>query len=98
MLNRRGFLAAAGFSALCGRGDARGLRGVKIGVTDWNLKQTGKLEAVGLASRLGFQGVQISLGREAKDGRLPLDNPELISQYVQASQERGVPLDGTCLD
>lgn len=98
MLNRRGFLAVTGLSVLCGRIDARGLGGLKIGVTDWNLRQTGKLEAIGLAGRLGFQGVQISLGRQVAQGKLPLDNPELISQYLQASKHYGVPLNGTCLD
>jgi L-ribulose-5-phosphate 3-epimerase len=74
------------------------LRGLKIGVTDWNLKQPGKLGAVELAKRLGFQGVQISLGREAQDDKLPLDNSELIGRYLEESREHGIPLNGTCLD
>jgi sugar phosphate isomerase/epimerase len=82
---------------LAGQAQAR-LRSLKIGVTDWNLRQTGKLDAVGLASRLGFQGVQVSLGREVKENKLPLDNPELIQQYRQAAKQHDIPLDGTCLD
>ena len=74
------------------------MRGLKIGVTDWNLKQTGNLEAVELANRLGFQGVQVSLGRKVEDNKLPLDNPERIGQYLRASKKSGIPLDGTCLD
>ena len=77
MLDRRHFLAAGSVALLSGRG----LRGLKIGVTDWNLRQTGKLEAVDLAHRLGFQGVQVSLGRQVKDDKLPMDNPDLIAQY-----------------
>ena len=51
-----------------------------------------------LANRLGFQGVQVSLGRQVKDNKLPLDNTELIAQYLQASKKYSIPLDGTCLD
>jgi L-ribulose-5-phosphate 3-epimerase len=74
------------------------LSGLKIGVTDWNLRQTAKVSAVGLARKLGFEGVQVSLGRDAKDGKLPLDNPELISQYLEAARTHKIALDGTCLD
>jgi L-ribulose-5-phosphate 3-epimerase len=96
-LSRRYFLAASGAGLLTPLVAAR-LRGLKIGVTDWNLKQTGKLEGVELANRLGFQGVQVSLGRQVKDDKLPLDNTELIAQYLQASKKYSIPLDGTCLD
>lgn len=98
MLNRRGFFATAAGAAICGKLEAGRLGGVKIGVTDWNLRQTGKLEAVDLAYRLGFQGVQISLGRQVQDNKLPLDNPDSIARYIQLSKQKGIPLDGTCLD
>jgi L-ribulose-5-phosphate 3-epimerase len=97
ILNRRNFLAVSGAGLLTPAASAR-LRGLKIGVTDWNLKQTGKLEAVQLANRLGFQGVQISLGRQVTNNKLPLDDTELIGQYLQASKKYSIPLDGTCLD
>src|SRR5205823_13191680 len=96
-LSRRNVLAlTAGFAL--GRTALAKRRGLKIGVTDWNLKQTGKLEAVALAKRLDFDGVQISLGRTPVDGKLPLDNPEVQAQYVAASKSEAIPLDGTCLD
>src|SRR5437764_14761592 len=90
--SRRTFLGMIGASALAKP------RGLKIGVTDWNLKQTGKLEAVALAKRLGFDGVQVSLGRTPVDGKLPLDNPEIQARYLAESKAEGIPLDGTCLD
>lgn len=71
---------------------------LKIGVTDWNLKLTGKLEAVSTARRLGFDGVQVSLGRKPVDNKLPLDNDELIASYVAAAKKDDIPIDGTCLD
>lgn len=72
--------------------------GLKIGIVDWNLNQTAKLEAVALASKLGFDGVQVSLGAKAKDGKLPLDDSELEAQYIASSKQHSVQIDGTCLD
>src|SRR5262245_43927183 len=94
-LSRRSFLAAAGaaLSPAASRFD-----GLRIGVTDWNLQQTGRLEAVPLAKSLGFDGVQISLGRKQVDDKLPLDNAELQAQYLHKSRQENIPLDGTCLD
>lgn len=70
----------------------------QLGVTDWNLRLTGKIEAVGLASRIGFAGVQVSLGRKAADNKLPLDNDELIAQYKAEAKKQNIKLCGTCLD
>lgn len=69
-----------------------------MGVTDWNLRRTGKLEAVPMAKQLGFDGVQVSLGKQAVDGKLPLDNAELQAQYVAEAKKQGIAIDGTCLD
>ena len=74
------------------------LEGFHVGVTDWNLRQTGKIEAVGLAKQLGFDGVEVSLGRKAADNRLPLDNPELQAAYLAEFEKHGLRIAGTCLD
>src|SRR5579872_1151460 len=71
---------------------------VRIGVTDWNLKETGKLEAVGLAAKIGFDGVQVSLGRTPVADKLPLDNGELQAQYVEEAKKQNIAIDATCLD
>src|SRR5438874_3050918 len=97
MWSRRDLLRTAGGLALAQAALAR-KSSLKIGVTDWNLKQTGKLEAVQLAKSLGFDGVQISLGRTPVDNKLPLDSPEVQSQYLAASKQHDIKLDGTCLD
>lgn len=101
-LSRRSFLASG---ALLGLGPAsrllaagKKLAGLKIGVTDWNLRQTGKVEALALAKALGFEGVEISLGRKPVDNRLPLDNPQLQAQYLAAARQHKIKLAGTCLD
>ena len=97
-LDRRSFLTVAGGSLAAVALPARGLSGLKIGVTDWNLRQTAKVEAVALARRLGFEGVQVSLGRNVQEEKLPLDNPELIARYVTEAKSQDIILDGTCLD
>lgn len=71
---------------------------LRIGVTDWNLYMGASPDAVPMASKLGFQGVQISFGRQLVDGKLPVDNPETIAQYRKLSKEYKIPIDGTCVD
>jgi len=70
----------------------------QLGVTDWNLRETGKLEAVDLARRIGFSAVQVSLGRQPNGDKLPLDNDELIAKYKAEAKKHNVKLAGTCLD
>lgn len=76
----------------------RKLAGLRIGVTDWNLRQAGKIEAVALAKSLGFEGVEVSLGRKPLDDKLPMDNAELQAQYLAEADKQGIRLAGTCLD
>jgi sugar phosphate isomerase/epimerase len=68
----------------------------KIGVTDWNLKLEDKPEAVALAKRLGFDGVQISIGKGTD--RLPLSDPALQKTYLDESKRVGLPLSSVCLE
>lgn len=97
MISRRRFaVSLAGLAAASALPAARPK--LKIGVTDWNLNLTGKLEAVAMAKKLGFDGVQVSIGRAVADEKMPMDNPELIAQYIAESKKLGIPLDGTCLD
>ena len=103
--SRRWFLGAgaAGLAtvALGSREDlfsyaaARGVK-FKVGVTDWNLRQEGKTEAVSLASRLGFDGVQVSLGIGAE--KLPLADPAMQAAYRAESKRTGLPLASVCLN
>jgi sugar phosphate isomerase/epimerase len=73
-------------------------RGPRIGVTDWNLNLTGKIEAVALAAKLGFDGVQVSLGRTPVSDKLPLDDASIQADYSGAAKKYGIALSGTCLD
>ena len=92
MLSRRKLLALASAAAF-----AR-THAVKLGVTDWNLRLTGKVEALGFAKRIGFAGVQISLGRNPVNDRLPLSDRKVQLDYMSESQKLGFPIVSTCLD
>jgi L-ribulose-5-phosphate 3-epimerase len=71
---------------------------LKIGVTDWNLRMTGKPEAVALAASLGFQGIEVSLGRKVAGDKLPLADTSLQQQYREAFAKAGIGPSATCLD
>jgi L-ribulose-5-phosphate 3-epimerase len=68
-------------------------RGVKlrIGVPDWSLGQSAKVEAIPLAAKIGFEGVQISLGI-ATEGAVPLNDPARQREYLQEAGRAGIPL------
>ncbi len=97
MQSRRTFIGGVIGAAVATRAFAR-KPALQIGVTDWNLEQASKLEAVALAGQLGFEGVQVSLGRKPVNDKLPLDDPELQERYVAAAKRVGIPIDGACLD
>jgi L-ribulose-5-phosphate 3-epimerase len=95
---RRSFLAAAaGFASTHRIAFGRTVP-LRIGVTDWNLNLSANPESVKKAAELGFQGVQISFGRDLVHGKMPADQPEVIARYRSLSQQNGVAIDGTCVD
>jgi L-ribulose-5-phosphate 3-epimerase len=98
---RRSFIrlgaATAVTAALSGRSliayaQERGVR-FKVGVTDWNLRQTAKIESVALAKRIGFDGVQISIGRQ-----MQLKEPALQQAFLDESKRAQFPIASVCLD
>ncbi len=97
LLTRRTFVMA-GAAAVVAQSQPKKLAGLKIGVTDWNLRLTARLEAVALAATLGFDGVEISLGAKQVDGKLPLDNAELQAKYLEELRNHKIAAAGTCLD
>ena len=68
----------------------------KVGATDWNLKQEDKIEAISLAKQLGFDGVQISIGKGTE--KLPLSDPELQKAYLDESKRVDLPIASLCLE
>jgi L-ribulose-5-phosphate 3-epimerase len=97
-MNRRSFFRTALAGAAVLPVVARKGTGPKIGVTDWNLQLEGKVPAVALAAKLGFDGVQVSLGHKITNGQLPLADSALQAEYIAAAKEHNIPLDGTCLE
>jgi L-ribulose-5-phosphate 3-epimerase len=101
-LNRREFiaigvgasvgLAVSDFPAYAAKAGVK----FKVGVTDWNLKQDGKVESVDLAKKLGFDGVQVSIGRGTD--QLPLSDPALQKAYLDESNRVGLKVESLCLD
>lgn len=76
--------------------------GLKLGVTDWNLRHTAKPTSIEFAKSIGFDGVEISLGR-APDAKvppktLPLNEPGLLSEFLEQAKRHQFPIASTCLD
>jgi sugar phosphate isomerase/epimerase len=87
-------LAAATFARreLFAHAAAQGVK-FKVGVTDWNLRMTAKPDSVALAKKIGFDGVQISVGR-----KMELKDPALQQAFLAESKRLGFPLASVCLD
>jgi sugar phosphate isomerase/epimerase len=95
---RREFLhSAVAFSAVSSLGFAKEQM-LRIGVTDWNLNMGANPDAVPLAARLGFDGVQVSFGRKIVDNKMPVDNPDVLTRYRSLAKQYKIPIDGTCVD
>ncbi len=74
---------------------------LKIGVTDWNLKESAKPASLELAKSIGFDGVEISLGRAPAGKtleRLPVGEPALLEEYLAEAKRQRFPIAATCLD
>jgi L-ribulose-5-phosphate 3-epimerase len=100
MLTRRDFVGisvSAAIAATCLPAFATGENvKFKVGITDWNLELENKLEALALAKKLGFDGVQISIGKGAD--KLPLSDPALQKAYLDESKRVGIPIESLCLE
>lgn len=90
---RRGF-AAASLGTLFAQSPAK----VQFGVTDWNIGLGAKLEAVEFAATAGFAGVEVSLGLTPVNGKLALDNPQLLDDYLRLTAQKRIAVAGTCID
>ncbi len=96
--SRRKFIGSTVAAGVCSRLAIARELALRIGVTDWNLNLGANPEAVPLAAKLGFDGVQISFGRKLVDDKMPVDDPEVIARYLSLSQQYKIPIDGTCVD
>ncbi len=97
-ISRRRVVQSMAWAGLGLRLAGAGSANLTIGVTDWNLKLGANPDALPLAGRIGFAGVQVSFGRRIVNGKMPLDDRGIISRYLSLSGEHKIPIDGTCVD
>ncbi|MFV1996117.1 MAG: sugar phosphate isomerase/epimerase family protein [Verrucomicrobiales bacterium] len=62
----------------------------RVGVTDWNLKKPGEIEALTIAKGLGIDGVQVSFGAPGEGA--DLRQAKSREAYLRAAREKGVAL------
>jgi sugar phosphate isomerase/epimerase len=97
-ITRRSLIQSTAFAGLGWHLTAGTGGRLKIGVTDWNLKLAANPEALTLAKRIGFDGVQVSFGRRIVDEKMPLDDAQIVATYLSMAHEQQIPIDGTCVD
>jgi sugar phosphate isomerase/epimerase len=97
-ISRRALLQSAAIAGLGVRVARGAAGGIQIGVTDWNLNLGSNPEALPLAAKIGFDGVQISFGRRIVNDKMPADDPAIVAKYLSLSAEHKIPIDGTCVD
>jgi sugar phosphate isomerase/epimerase len=92
-VSRRALLAGAAAPLF-----ARHPDGLKIGVMDGVLRQSGKPAAIALAKSFGAEGVQVTLGKAQPGSPLPLEDAALQAQYREEAKRHGIPIAATYLD
>ena len=61
------------------------------------MKLEDKVEVAALAQSLGFDGVQVSIGK-VTDNKLPLSDAALQKTYLDESKRVGLPIESLCLE
>lgn len=70
----------------------------KISVPDWMLRLTSKPEAVALSEELGFEGLEVALGKRPVNGHLAVDDNDVLTQYVDQWRTHQIAFVDVCLD
>jgi len=68
---------------------------VRVGMCDWNLGQTGRLEALSVAKRLGLDGVEASVSFPGPGQQLR--DPKVADQYRATARRLGVAIPSLAL-
>lgn len=91
-MTRREMLTSLAVAGLALRiQELKGLaRGFKIGACDWTLGKRTDPSVLGLAKRLGLDGIQVDLGHQKDD--LPLRKPELQKKYLEMAKQQNVEI------
>jgi sugar phosphate isomerase/epimerase len=91
-------IAGAFCLSLSSRLAARGLPGVRVGIMDGILGHSSRPEAIAAAARLGFEGVQITLGKAVAPNKLTLSSVSLQARFREAAKKYKIALASTYLD
>ena len=104
MRTRREFLsiAAGAAGALCLANAATALRAQekdvkatwKVGITDWDLRASGRMSSFAVAKELGFEGVQVSYQPSGADSLADKANRP---KFLAAAKEAGVAISSFCI-
>lgn len=66
----------------------------KIGITDWDLRATGRINSFEIAKELGYEGVQVSYQPEGSD---TLADKANRTKFTTAAKEAGVNISSFCI-
>ena len=66
----------------------------KVGITDWDLRASGRMSSFAVAKELGYEGVQVSYQPEGAES---LANRANRSRFVAAAKEAGVAISSFCI-
>ena len=66
----------------------------KIGITDWDLRATGRINSFAVAKELGFEGVQVSYVPEGRDSLAGKTNR---LKFLEAVKETGAGIASFCI-
>src|SRR5688572_14858687 len=84
--------------SLAGLLSAKGIP-VKMGATDWNLRQEASLSSLELGKRIGFEGVQVSLtDRRNREAPPRVKNLAEAAAHREEARKQGVHISSTCLN
>ena len=72
---------------------------VRFGAMDGILRMSGKVEVVEAAAKLGFEGVEVNIGRPTSGAStLPLADAGLQARYLAAARQHKMAISGVVLD
>ena len=96
-ITRRQILATATLLGLSsGKPATAAAPKLKIGVPDWTLKLSAKIESFALAARIGFAGVEVSMNQAPNNsGRLELFDQATCRRFIAESKRQGVAIAST---
>jgi sugar phosphate isomerase/epimerase len=98
MITRREAIKSGLSLAAAGVLNARTYQPLRLGIMDIILGFGSSPEAFAVAQKIGFEGVQVMIGKPTGPDRLVLSDPARQQQILQASSEQHVAITSTYLD